>query len=108
MGRPTLDTLFETAPATWGLRGDPGLWRELETQFAQTPLPQSFADLWHTLEEAYEKAVGQPLTNPETTVVKRFDAGGMSGGSIHPGTWATVLFPLISHRYAAIVHSQRT
>lgn len=97
---PTLGSLFDAGPPQWGLRGDPGLWAELRARFAETSLPATFADLWQALEQAFLDAVGQPLTEAAPRYVARFDAGGMSTGQVHPETWATKLFPLISERYA--------
>lgn len=102
---PSLGSLFEQKPLSWGLRGDPGLWAELEARFAQTPLPASFAELWRSLEAAFQDIVGQPLTAGEFVYVKRFDKGGMSNGHVHPETWATKLFPLVSERFAKVMQS---
>ncbi|MDN5785491.1 hypothetical protein [Pseudorhodobacter sp.] len=90
----------------YGLRGDPGLWDELEARFAATPMPDSFAALWHLLEEGYQDAVGQPLIQPDFVHVERFNRGGMSQGAVSPEAWAERLFPLISNRFAAHCHRQ--
>ena len=105
MERRTLGSLFHPEPPQWGLRGDPGLWDELARRFADTPLPTGFGDLWQMLEAAYVESVGQALTDPHSPNIARFNRGGMSQGAVSPEHWAKTLFPLISARFAACLHS---
>ena len=96
----TVASLFDKEPAQWGLRGDPHLWREMRTHFAQTPLPDSADELVTLLESTFKSLTGHPITESQAFFVEHFDHGGMSGGHIDPNFWLEKAIPLLRARYA--------
>jgi hypothetical protein len=97
------DPLFREAPAQWGIRGDPYLWRELRAAVrAVTPAPTSRAELAHLLESQVSRLAGVDLrTSVERAVrIPRFPALGMSGGFVAPAFWRDVAVPLLLDRWA--------
>jgi len=94
--------LFQQKPAPWGLRGDPHLWQEMATYFAETPLPSTAAQLEQLLTAAFETLTGQPITTETHVRVDRFPRSGMSGGMVSPTFWRETAVPLLLTRYEKI------
>ncbi|HEY0601812.1 MAG TPA: hypothetical protein VGD58_02820 [Herpetosiphonaceae bacterium] len=94
-----LASLFETGPRQWGLRGDPHLWREMQSRLAECDYPATEAALMSLLEQIYHELVGVPVTSPEPIFVERFSHGGMSSGYVSPKFWIETGFPLLCSRY---------
>ena len=63
--RPAIrvSTLFDPEPQTWGLRGDPYLWRALRAHLAGQDIPASPGDLVGILHEAFRELVGTDLAS---------------------------------------------
>jgi dienelactone hydrolase len=99
----TLATLFDPAPTVWGLRGDPYLWRELQTELADLRLPTSETHLIELLEQTYRRLTGVASAVGEPIFIERLSHGGMSSGHVSPEFWVRTAFPLLRQRYAALV-----
>lgn len=94
--------LFDPEPQSWGLRGDPFLWHQMQAALSAMPLPASELDLRAILETTFEKLVGVRLGTGESSVfVERFAHGGMSSGHVCPEFWRDTAFPLLLKRYGA-------
>jgi molybdenum cofactor cytidylyltransferase len=95
----TIARLFDPEPVTWGLRGDPWLWRALRARFEDTPLPEDAAALERLVQDGFEALTGRPWEGEEPFVVAAFAHGGMSSGGIAPGFWQGVGLPLLLRRF---------
>jgi len=94
-----LRQIFEPKPHTWGLRGDPYLWEELQSQLGELQMPESAETLSEWLYCAYYALTKRPLANGEPFVVERYKHGGMSSGGISPKFWLETGMPLLIGRY---------
>ena len=99
--------LFELEPATWGLRGDPYLWRELRDDFAATPLPRTPSEFVKIVEDAFQALTGRPLLPGDAFLLEKHAHGGMSGGGISPEFWYEKALPLLLERYLAATREGR-
>lgn len=95
-----MSALFDPEPTTWGLRGDPHLWRALRAHLAGRDIPASDEALTSLLHEAFLELVGTDLaTDPGTSVYReQYAHGGMSSGMISLDTWRQRLMPLLAER----------
>lgn len=91
--------LFNEPPETWGLRGDPYLWRELEDRREVVDLTTDAHDLKRLLESEYQNITAQPIDVDEDVFVERFAHGGMSSGFVCPEFWRETAIPLLVSRY---------
>jgi hypothetical protein len=95
-----ISALFDPEPQTWGLRGDPYLWRALRTHLDGQDIPASAGELTRLLHDAFRELAGIDLaTDPATSVyLSRYAHGGMSSGMIHLSTWRERLIPMLAER----------
>lgn len=97
----TIAALFqEGGPKQWGLRGDPHLWREMQSHFEQTALPATADELSALIETAFESLTGHSISAGDPFFVERFSHGGMSSGYVSPSFWRDKAIPLLRARYA--------
>jgi molybdenum cofactor cytidylyltransferase len=92
--------LFQPEPMSWGLRGDPFLWRAMALRFLDVPLPMDAIELATLLEAAFSELTGHSPYAREPFRVEAMARGGMSSGGISPVFWRDTAFPLLLHRYA--------
>lgn len=97
----TLDLLFAEEPRTWGLRGDPYLWRAMAVELGRTLWPDSLEHLDLVLAQAFERLTGRGLDAQEHFFVEAFAHGGMSSGGISPQFWREKGLPRLRQRWAA-------
>lgn len=90
--------LMRERPDTWGLRGDPHLWDEMEQSLVASPIPNDRAVLEQVLKECFERSAGVPLESQDAHFIPRFDIGGMSSGYVSPEFWRTRAIPLLLDR----------
>jgi hypothetical protein len=92
--------LFDPEPQTWGLRGDPHLWRALRARLAGQDVPATEGELTDLLHEAFRELVGTDLASDPAEAVHReqYAHGGMSSGMISLDTWRTRLLPMLTER----------
>lgn len=98
----TIGDLFDPEPLSWGLRGDPYLWREMRHHFRNTPLPATANDLEKIIHAAFEELTGKPITTESMFYVEEYAHGGMSSGHISTDSWQDKLIPELCSRYAAL------
>jgi hypothetical protein len=92
--------LFANPPESWGFRGDPFLWKELEENLAALAYRKTTTEFVKLLESLYEKLTGVSIAaNKETIYLERFDRGGMSGGCVSQRFWRETGLPLLRERY---------
>jgi hypothetical protein len=99
-----LSALFDPEPGSWGLRGDPYLWRALCEHLSDTDMPASAAEVAAVLHAAFGELVGVDLaTDPASSVYRQqYAHGGMSSGMISLDAWRQELMPmLVSRAWAA-------
>ena len=95
-----ISSLFEERPWQWGLRGDPYLWEEMQSEFIAAPLPESAEQLKVTLEAAFESLTGIPLSSEQEFIfIERLAHGGMSSGGVSLRFWRETAIPLLIGRY---------
>ncbi len=95
-----ISSLFEQRPNRWGLRGDPYLWEEMETNFIAAPLPETADQLKVRLEAEFESLTGIPLSSEQEFIfIERLAHGGMSSGGVSLRFWRETAIPLLIERY---------
>lgn len=99
----TMADLFDPEPHTWGLRGDPYLWRALREHLSGTGIPASADEVVDLLHAAFGELVGLDLvSDPAPSVfLERYAHGGMSSGMISLDTWRQRLMPMLAERAGA-------
>jgi Domain of unknown function (DUF6946) len=95
---------FWPEPETWGLRGDPHLWRALRRRFDGAPVPMREQDADVVLRYAIREIIGQELGTAEEAVrVPAFSVGsGMSDGHVSRDFWLERGLPLLIARAAEL------
>ncbi len=95
-----VSALFDPEPQTWGLRGDPYLWRALRAHLAGRDIPPSPGELAGLLYQAFRELAGTDLdSDPATSVYReQYAHGGMSSGMISLDAWRQRLMPLLAER----------
>jgi hypothetical protein len=98
-----MSDLFDPEPETWGLRGDPHLWRALRAHLADQDAPASADELTRLLHAAFGELTSTDLTSDPASSVYReqYAHGGMSSGMISLDTWRHRLMPMLSERAQA-------
>lgn len=97
----TIADLFTPEPATWGLRGDPYVWRSLRTMLAKRVLPTSEHDLVEIIRSAFRWLTGNDFDDRTTDRIYREELarGGMTSGQVDLEVWRNVLIPLLVERW---------
>lgn len=95
-----LSALFDPEPDTWGLRGDPHLWRALREHLTGIDLPASASEVTSILHAAFSELTSVDLaTDPAPSAYQeRYAHGGMSSGMISLDTWRQRLMPMLAER----------
>lgn len=110
-------SIFKNRPEHWGLRGDPFLWDLIKWKWKCVPFPDDLIEVKMRLETEFEQITNVSfdgrivnwelfeaqkrhyLVGSEGLVQERYltflPSGGMSGGTIHVGTWRNKLLPLL-------------
>jgi hypothetical protein len=98
-----LSALFDPEPASWGLRGDPHLWRALREHLSGEDMPASVGEAIGLLHQAFGELVGVDLASNHANSVYReqYAHGGMSSGMISLDAWRRHLMPLLADRVTA-------
>lgn len=95
----TFADLFSPEPSTWGLRGDPYLWRELAALLADTALPNSRSAARQTIEHTIVELTGADLYETDPVLIDRYPADGQSGQHISMPYWTSTAIPLLISRF---------
>ncbi|GIH09768.1 hypothetical protein Rhe02_78350 [Rhizocola hellebori] len=95
-----MDDVFKREPASWGLRGDPHVWRALREHLSGQDIPGSADEVASLLNRGFTELVGLDLLSyPASSVyVERYARGGMSSGMVDLDTWRRRLMPLLVKR----------
>jgi hypothetical protein len=100
--RPAMrvSALFDPEPQTWGLRGDPYLWRAFRAHLAGQDIPASPGELASLLHQAFRELAGTDLaSDPAASVyLEQYAHGGMSSGMISLEAWRQRLMPMLVER----------
>lgn len=99
-----MSALFDPEPETWGLRGDPHLWRALREQLVGQAIPPSIGEVTSLLHAAFRELADADLTTDPASQVYReqYAHGGMSSGMISLSTWRDRLMPMLTERARAL------
>jgi hypothetical protein len=97
-------TAFWPEPDTWGLRGDPHLWRALRRRFDGAPVPTHEGEAEVVLLYAIREIIGEDLRRAEEAVrVPAFSIGsGMSDGHVSRDFWLDRGLPSLMARAAEL------
>lgn len=100
----TIADLFDPEPTTWGLRGDPYVWRSLRTMLAKRVLPTSERELVEILRSSFRWLTGNDPLDQTTDRIYREELarGGMSSGQIDLEVWRNVLIPMLIERWRIV------
>ncbi len=95
--------LFEREPISWGLRGDPHLWRLMRERFRGVPLPDSVDELYGLIKDVFVEVTGESMhiqfEKKNIYVPSLATGSGMSDGSISRDFWGMVAVALITDRW---------
>ena len=97
----TVGSLFVPEPESWGLRGDPFLWRQMQSKLAVAPPPATIADFDSLIANAFLLLSGKPISTQDDFHSEAHAHGGMSSGFICPAFWRDQGIPLLRERFAA-------
>jgi hypothetical protein len=102
-----LSALFDPEPESWGLRGDPYLWRALREHLSGTDIPASASEAVALLHAAFAELVGVDLASDPVPSVYReqYSHGGMSSGMISLDAWRKDLMPMLVDRAKALLQA---
>ena len=100
----TIADLFDPEPSTWGLRGDPYVWRSLRTMLAKRVLPASESELVEVVRSSFRWLTGNDLQDETTDRIYREELarGGMTSGQVDLEIWRKVLVPLLVERWRVL------
>ena len=100
--------LFDPEPETWGLRGDPYLWRALRDHLSETGMPASAEAVVSLLQAALGEVAGLDLASDTASSVYRaqYARGGMSSGMISLDAWRQQLMPILVARASTLLDTR--
>jgi hypothetical protein len=100
----TIADLFDPEPATWGLRGDPYVWRSLRTMLARRVLPSSEREFVEILRSSFRWLTGNDPLDETTDRIYREELarGGMTSGQVDLEVWRNVLIPMLVERWRVV------
>lgn len=100
--------IFDPEPQTWGLRGDPHLWRALRERLSETDMPGSAEKAVGLLHAAFGELTGLDLAGETASAVYRaqYGHGGMSSGMISLDTWRQRLMPMLAERARIVLDAR--
>lgn len=93
-----LSEIFDEAPHSWGLRGDPYFWNDLKQHFADTKLPYSANAFVEEINSFFEQTTGDKLTKECQLYVEKYSHRGMSSGLVSGSFWIEQAIPLLLKR----------
>ena len=94
-----LSRLFQPEPPTWGLRGDPYLWREMKETLGNRAYPLTEADFKALLEDTFQELTGSSTRARDDIYVEKYSHGGMSSGYVSMKFWRETAIPELLKRY---------
>ena len=100
-GKKYISELFSVEPETWGLRGDPYLWKYLKDRLSTTVVPENESELKALLINDIEEVIHAELTDHSETYVEDFAHGGMSSGYVSGQFWLKRGIPMLCERLKA-------
>jgi len=100
----TIAELFDPEPATWGLRGDPYVWRSLRTMLARRVLSSAEPEFLEILRSSFRWLTGNDPLDETTDRIYREELarGGMTSGQVDLEVWRNVLIPLLVERWRVV------
>lgn len=98
MTRQQLYNLFEPRPETWGLRGDPYLWAEMQRSMQSGAEAKNLHALEQLLHQRFLELTGHKAEGDKQIHVPRLEHGGMSSGHVSTEFWLNTAFPLLLKR----------
>jgi len=101
-------SLFDPEPETWGLRGDPYLWRALREHLSGTDIPASADKVVSLLHAAFAELTDLDLTSDTASSAyqAQYAHGGMSSGMISLDTWRQRLIPFLAERARTLLDAR--
>lgn len=94
----SLYSLFEPKPDTWGLRGDPYLWQEIQLSMLNVEGVKNLKEFENLLGDSFQKITGEKAELNKDVHVPSLEHGGMSSGYVSGSFWLEKGFPLLIKR----------
>jgi len=94
----TIGDLLVPEKESWGLRGDPWLWRELRKSTSRIPLPDTQTELTALLHNLVLAHTNTTRLDGDAIYIARFSRGGMSSGHLSLRFWEQEGIPTIVER----------
>ena len=96
-----LSNLFADEPLQFGLRGDKGLWKELENKFSAYKWKDE-QQIFKELKTEIERILDSSIEENKMLYIKRFAKGGMSSGKVSTSYWLRIGIPTLMARFRKI------
>ena len=95
--------IFKEEPYQWGFRGDPYLWKELESRLLEIkPITEkNFARILDATFDEFIEKEGTKKTG-KSVIISSFPKSGMSGGVVSLEWWYDMGLPLLKKRFAEL------
>lgn len=94
-----IQLMFEINPKQWGLRGNPYLWKALESNLMRNKEPKSIEEFERSLRLAFKEITGKELIPNTEIFIEDYNKGGMSSGVVSSDFWIEIGFPLLKDRF---------
>lgn len=98
----SLSTLFIEEPYSWGLRGDPFLWKEMRLQIDFSEYPETVEDFEKVLTDLFFNLTGEEVGKNKQIFVERYSEGGMSSGFVSSNLWTDDAFKILKERFSKL------
>jgi hypothetical protein len=100
----TVQMLFEESPLSWGLRGDPYLWKHMAECVSADEWPPTEEAFFARLEGLFRELTGADLSSEDYFIkLQQYAHGGMSSGMVSPEYWRETAIPCLMERYRSSV-----
>lgn len=96
--KTTVNNLFGNEPLRFGLRGDKGLWKELELKYLKFKWSDE-VQIFREIKSQIEVILNSSIDETKMIYVKRFAKGGMSSGKVSTKYWLRIGIPTIIARF---------
>lgn len=96
--KTTVNNLFGDEPLQFGLRGDKGLWKELELKYLNFRWSDKI-QIFQEIKSQIELILNSSIDETKMIYIKRFAKGGMSSGKVSTKYWLRIGIPTIIARF---------
>lgn len=96
--KTSVNNLFGDEPLQFGLRGDKGLWKELELKYLNFKW-QNEEQIFLEIKSEIELILNSSIDETKMVYLKRYAKGGMSSGKVSTKYWLRIGIPTVIARF---------